>query len=585
MKAKLRDYQVRACDGVRASWAAGHRAPLLVAPTGAGKTTMGAALAADGLATGGRVLWVAHRRELVAQARARLALETAGASARVEVASIQALLAGGDRPPADLVVLDEAHHYVAAQWGLVARDYDDARVLGLTATPQRGDGTPLGDLFTDLVVAAQPAELIRAKALVPVQVYAPDAHQGGDLARGPAEAWERFGRGRRTVVFAADRDEARRAVDDLARAGARPAYVDGKTSARARVDALEGFEAGRYDALVNVHVLTEGWDCPPADVCILARPCATVGQYIQIVGRVLRAHPGKRSALLVDLVGACHTHGHPTADRAYSLEGSTAIRAGAAERATEDEERSVRAPKPRGVSGSELRLYVPSGRVCLSDLVTHGSETLTVKEWAARVGLKAPTLAARLSRNPDVAAALRAHLGANKGRRYQLDGVGYSVAELARLAGVSRSKMAERLKKMSPEDAVKAGKMSRSEAGRKASSAASATNAQAARRLEMNGAAYTSAELSRIAGVSRGIILKRLKKMSPEDAVKAGKMSRSEIARASAEAKAATARRFEMNGASYTVAQLAAMASVHKETMRNWLKTMIPEDAVAKGRA
>ena len=159
-------HQPRTVAATRAAYRAGARRILIVLPTGGGKTRLGRHYVSAYAGRGQRVLWVAHREELVAQAAATLA-GVAGAvgvlqadrdpgDAPVVVASVQTLAARGvgRLPAADLVILDEAHHYVAAQWGAVARAYSDALTLGLTATPARADGTALGDLFDRLVVGA-----------------------------------------------------------------------------------------------------------------------------------------------------------------------------------------------------------------------------------------------------------------------------------------------------------------------------------------------------------------------------------------------------------------------------------------------
>lgn len=306
----LRDYQKRALAHASDAWRAGKRRILLVAPTGAGKTRIGAEFG-----RAGDVLWIAHRRELVSQARERLAAE---GSPHVRVESIQGLLASGERPKARLVVLDEAHHYVAAQWGSIRDAYSDATIVGLTATPERADKTSLGDLFECLIPVATVRELTDRGVLVPCEVWAPPSRLEG-LAMSPIAAWERFGQGRPTVIFAANVPEARRCAEELRSRGVRAACVDGESSTRDRD--VAAFEARALDVLVNVYVLTEGWDAPHAEVCILARGCGAVGTYLQIVGRVLRACEGKSSALLVDLRGSVHVHGLPEDPREYSLDG------------------------------------------------------------------------------------------------------------------------------------------------------------------------------------------------------------------------------------------------------------------------
>ena len=295
---RLREYQARAVAAVLATLPA---PTCLVAPTGSGKTVMGAAVAARYQ----RPLWVTHRRELADQAPCR-------------AVTVQALLASGSRPDCDLLIYDECHALGAEHWGAVVASYAGTPMLGLTATPQRGDGVPLGGLFRHLVVAASYSELLGAGHLVPCRLYAPPGPQRG-LAMPVAEAWERYAmpHGRRGFVYVDTMAEAERAAASLPRAAA----VTADTPAAERTTMIADFRAGRLDALVNVYTLTEGLDVPEASVAILARGCQHVGTYLQIAGRVLRPAPGKGHAIVVDLVGSSLAHGLPTADREYSLTG------------------------------------------------------------------------------------------------------------------------------------------------------------------------------------------------------------------------------------------------------------------------
>lgn len=195
----LRGYQVDAIRAAReiyrARRARGEKRSnvLLVAPTGAGKTRIGVELVVSALSRPGAdgVIWMAHRKELIQQAHARLLAEGLDPldvdiiapwarrwpGARVHVASIETLAAalarGEGMPSARVVVLDEAHHYAAESWGAVARCYEGSTVLGLTATPERGDGVAMGDLFDELIPVASVKQLIAMGVLVASQVYAP----------------------------------------------------------------------------------------------------------------------------------------------------------------------------------------------------------------------------------------------------------------------------------------------------------------------------------------------------------------------------------------------------------------------------
>ena len=334
----LRYYQTRALQEASAMWRAGTRSVCLVSPTGSGKTTMGATVVERARS---RVLWVAHRAEPVAQAADRLRSSlghldvgviapghNAQPRARVQVGTVQTLLARGEAPSAGLVVLDEAHHYQADSWRELLDRYPGAYTLGLTATPERSDGRPLGDVFSGLVVAASYSELLREGHLVPCRVFQPpDALGSRTVAQDPVAAYERFARGQLTFVFSPTVAVAEDHAAAFTAEGYPAAVISDKTSKRDRAERLAAFARGDLRVLCNVYALTEGVDVPAASCVILARGCSHVGMYLQIVGRVLRPHPSKSEATLIDLTGASLAHGLPTEDRDFGLDGEGIKRA------------------------------------------------------------------------------------------------------------------------------------------------------------------------------------------------------------------------------------------------------------------
>jgi DNA repair protein RadD len=362
----LRPYQIRALDLARAAYAGGkRRRVLLVAPTGAGKTVIFCAVAQGALAKGKRVLVLVHRRELVRQTIAkmhaagieRIGVVAAGWSrdpeAPVQVGMVQTMIARDEYPDAHLLVADEAHHFPisgSAEWGQVPLHYASAKLLGVTATPERGDGAPLGDLFDTLIEVTTTRALIAAGHLCPVEVIAPTAARKA-MAESPLEAYRALGGGRKAVFFCATVAEAEALALDLTAAGTPAACVHGDSDVRERDAALAKLACGDLRAVTNVYCLTEGWDCPSVEVCVLARGCGHSGTYLQMVGRVLRPSPetGKARALVIDLRGAVHQHGLPDEERVYSLEG-TAIR-------------SKREVKPRTCPGCD-HVVAAAIRVC-----------------------------------------------------------------------------------------------------------------------------------------------------------------------------------------------------------------------------
>ncbi len=221
---------------------------------------------------------------------------------------------------ADSFLVHNCHHYVADKWAAVVAHYKAAKILGVTATPERGDGAPMGDMFETLLVLSSVRELTEAGYLVPCDVIAPPAKRRTNC-EDPVDAYRRLAPGRKAVVFAASVKEAYALAGRYTRAGFPAVCIEGDMASDDRDSALARFAAGELVVIVNVSCLAEGWDCPSAEVCILARGCSHVGTYLQMVGRVLRCHPGKARALLIDLRGVVHKHGLPSADRMYSLDG------------------------------------------------------------------------------------------------------------------------------------------------------------------------------------------------------------------------------------------------------------------------
>lgn len=342
-------HQTRTIQLAREAYQKGATRICLVLPTGAGKTITACSLVEGAIRKGRRILWLTHRRELVDQAArslARLRVDhgviLAGRATNptrpIQVASVQTIAnREAELPPADIIIPDETHHVVADTWRQILSAYPRAEgVFGLTATPERGDRSPLGDVFQAMVVGATIQELTgdgsqraldQGKTLVPCYVKGPGAYQK-DLCQPPIEWLLKEGRRsdgslRPTVLFAGSIADAQRYVDEARRRGIRAAAVDGGTSTQQREDDLDRFATGRIDLIANVMVLTEGWDAPRAEVCLLARGCSNAGTLLQMIGRVLRASPktGKQSALLLDGRGVTHVHDLPNAERVFSLHG------------------------------------------------------------------------------------------------------------------------------------------------------------------------------------------------------------------------------------------------------------------------
>ena len=344
-----RQYQRDIIADYHETVAAGQTRIILVAPTGAGKTVIAADIIKAAIASWRRILVVSHRREIVAQTSEKLTglgishgIIQAGFSPRplepVQVASIQTLHARAirtdrmDLPIAHLLVIDECHHAPASTYQATIDAYPaDTILLGLTATPCRGDGRGLGSIFQVIIETPQVAELIKLGYLVKTKVFAPVLSpdltgvrvQAGDYVEGQlaarmdvpkliggiVEHWLKFSERRRTVCFAVNVAHSVHLRDEFVRAGVRAEHIDGGTPKPERDAALARLASGEIELITNCQVLSEGFDCPPISCCILARPTRKMGLYRQMIGRVLRPAEGKYDSIVLDHSGAVYRHG------------------------------------------------------------------------------------------------------------------------------------------------------------------------------------------------------------------------------------------------------------------------------------
>ena len=336
----LRPYQQDAVERLRSAahrWSAvkpGYGL-LAVAPTGAGKTRLALELATRSIAKGRQVLWLAPRTELVDQPVEHLRecgwtdvrvlqADRPRGTGPITVASIQTLAARGETPPADLVILDEARHYVAQEWGQIASAYLGSVRVGLDATPARADGAALGDLFDEIVEVASMRELTADGWLVPARIVAP-ASYAARLARCPVEAYLTHTPHGRALVFCSSRRHAKTVAEQFCAAGVAAVAVDSHSSADERDAAVEGIRSGSLQALCNVQLFTEGFDAPGVDTVVVARGVSNRWTWLQMLGRGLRpaagrAAPGEQCTVL-DLRGHCHRYGWPDDEQIWHLEG------------------------------------------------------------------------------------------------------------------------------------------------------------------------------------------------------------------------------------------------------------------------
>lgn len=348
---ELRPYQQAAKAAVLDEWDRGVDKTLLVLPTGAGKTIVFSAVTEEAVRRGGRVLILAHRGELLEQAADKLekstglrsSLEKAESSClgswyRVAVGSVQSLQRPSrlDRFAPDYfntIIIDEAHHCLSDGYQRVLEHFSAAKVLGVTATPDRGDMRSLGQYFETLAYEYTLVQAIRDGYLSPIKALTVPLRldlssvgvQSGDFKAGDlgtaldpyldaiADEMLKNCADRKTVVFLPLVKTSQKFRDILNAKGFRAAEVNGESDDRAEV--LRDFEAGRYNVLCNSMLLTEGWDCPSVDCVIVLRPTKIRSLYSQMVGRGTRLYPGKDHLLLLDFLWHTERHElcHPAA--------------------------------------------------------------------------------------------------------------------------------------------------------------------------------------------------------------------------------------------------------------------------------
>lgn len=341
---ELRPYQETARQKVQEEWEEGKKRTLLVLPTGTGKTIVFSKIIEDRVKKGERVLVIAHRGELLEQASDKLykstGLKTAtekaeqtslGSFYRVVVGSVQTLQREkrlNQFPPEyfDTIVIDEAHHAISDGYQRVLQHFENANVLGVTATPDRGDMRNLGSYFESLAYEYSLPEAIKSGYLSPIKALTIPLkldlsnvkQQAGDFstkdlgtALDPyleqiAEEMKKQCLNRKTVVFLPLVKTSQKFRDILNQHGFKAAEVNGKSGDREQV--LKDYEEGKYNVLCNSMLLTEGWDCPSVDCVIVLRPTKVRALYSQMVGRGTRLAPGKKELLLLDFLW--HTERH-----------------------------------------------------------------------------------------------------------------------------------------------------------------------------------------------------------------------------------------------------------------------------------
>lgn len=350
---ELRPYQQDAMDAILEAWENGTHKTLLVLPTGCGKTIVFAKVTEECVRQGDRVLILAHRGELLEQAADKIAKATGlscstekaeetclGSWFRITVGSVQSMMRESrlSRFPDDYfdtIIIDEAHHCISDSYQRVLQHFPEAKVLGVTATPDRGDMKNLGQVFESLAYEYTLPRAIKEGYLSPIKAVTIPLRvdltgvgvQSGDFKVGDlgnaldpyleeiATEMEKYCWEKKTVVFLPLVKTSQKFQDILNAHGFQAAEVNGDSQDRAEI--LKNFDAGKYNVLCNSMLLTEGWDCPSVDCIVVLRPTKVRSLYCQMVGRGTRLFPGKDHLLLLDFLW--HTERHELCHPAHLI--------------------------------------------------------------------------------------------------------------------------------------------------------------------------------------------------------------------------------------------------------------------------
>lgn len=338
MKLEPRKYQIEAREAVIKEWDKGNEKTLLVLPTGCGKTIVFTDLLQTVLKAGQRALVLAHTGELLDQAIDKIekfsdlgtSLEKASSTAvgsdkPIVVGSIQTMCRDNrlEQYPENYfqyIIVDEAHHSLSPSCQKILGHFKEAKVLGVTATPNRGDQKKLEDYYESKAYEYEFKQAIKDKFLCPIRVETVSAEidisnvkmQNGDFAaKDIGETLDDYLSNianviknkcvdRKTVVFLPLVSTSQKFCEILNKIGVPATEINGKSTNREEI--LKDFRDGKYKVICNAMLLTEGWDCPEVDCIVVLRPTRSDSLYRQMCGRGCRLAPDKKDLLLLDFL-------------------------------------------------------------------------------------------------------------------------------------------------------------------------------------------------------------------------------------------------------------------------------------------
>ena len=357
-----RQYQEIAIDKVRESLLTGHKRPVMVLPTGAGKSVIFGRIISKVVDNSKTILWLVHRRNLVIQMKGTLesffnitpgiimsGYDTDTAN-QVQLCTIQTYarrmkLSETDnrfRIKADIILIDEGHRAITKQYQDVINYYKDKTIIGCTATPVRGDGRGLGEVYDDIVEIAQVKELTDQGYLAPIRYFAPvdidltDVKVvNGDyfikdlsgkmvktkLVGDIIQNWLKLSEGRKTLIYCVDVKHSKAVCEEFNKNGIAAEHLDSKSTDEEREEVFNRMERGITQVICNVALYQEGLDVPNISCIVIARPTKSLGLYRQMIGRGLRPSPGKKDLFFLDHGNTFDENGPIDWEVEWSLEG------------------------------------------------------------------------------------------------------------------------------------------------------------------------------------------------------------------------------------------------------------------------
>jgi len=335
----LRNYQTDIVNKTRQAFKQGFKSPLIVLPCGSGKTAVFAWMASQSQAKGLIVWFLVHRQELLTQT-----IDTFNRfdipTDKITIAMVQTIANHlEDYPKPDLIVFDEAHFSAAKTWGKIIEAFPDAYKIGLTATPCRLDGKPLGKIYDTMITGITAKELIQDGMLSKYTYYSAtladfakvktkcgdyDQEQAAEILSksailgGVVQHYKELANNKKAICYCPTIKFSENIADIFQSAGINAVHFDGNTPEKQRKDIIAKFRTGEIKILCNVDLISVGFDVPTAECCILLRPTQSVALFIQQAMRALRPLPGK-IAIILDHVGNALRHGLPDNTWDWSL--------------------------------------------------------------------------------------------------------------------------------------------------------------------------------------------------------------------------------------------------------------------------